>query len=193
MGMTPSQIGALLKKVGINAEFNEEDQYFVFSLGTEVFKDQDGDNCLLMAIDIWEDGEFLQFICPRLYNVKDCPNRAAVFEAALVMAWRTKSLGYEYHQDSGELRAVFEMPLEDGELTERQLARILKMVFDLVEAYDPVIRNAITAGEIDMSLAGSKEPEPGATKNREVEELIAELGGVDKLRELAAKNKTPGG
>ena len=193
MAMTPSQLGALLKKVGVNAEFNEEDQYFVFSLGTEVFKDQEGDNCLLMAIDIWEDGEFLQFICPRLYNVKDCPHKAAVFEAALVMAWRTKSLGYEYHPDSGELRAVFELPLEDAQLTERQLGRILKMVYDLVEAYDPVIRSAIATGKIDMELAGSKRPDPEAAKNREVEDLIAELGGVDKLRELAAKNKTPGG
>ncbi len=193
MGMTPSQIGALLKRIGLTAEFNEEHKYFVFSLATEVFKDDDGDTCLLMAIDIWEDGEFLQFICPRLYNIKECPHKAAVFEAALVMAWSTKSIGFEYHQDSGEVRAVFEIPLEDAQLTERQLARILSMLRELVETYDPVIRLAIATGKIDMTLSGSKPPDPTAAKNREVDDLIAELGGVERLRELAAKNKTPGG
>ncbi|NBO95479.1 MAG: hypothetical protein EBU79_06360 [Betaproteobacteria bacterium] len=145
-----------------------------------------------MAIDIHEDGDFLQFVCPRLYNLRECPHKAAAFEAALVMAWRTKSVGYEYHPESGELRAVFELPLEDSMLTERQMARIVKTVYDLIETYDPVIRHAMKTGKVDMERTKHAEPDEEAVKNQEVSELIRQLGGLDKLREMASQNRAPG-
>jgi len=53
----------------------------------------------------------------------------------------------------------------------------------LVDEYDPVIRHAITSGEIDFTKAGKELKEQSAPT--EVEALIAKIGGVEKLKELA--------
>ena len=185
MALTPQKLESLLQRIGLNFAFDadQEKEWYVGNFPTNIFLNDSKTKQLTLVIKLLDDGTFLRFLCPELYDLTDCSNKGVVFESAMQMGWITKALAYEYDAENKKMWAVVETPLQDGTLTSAQLERIILLMIRLVDEYDPVIRHAIASGEIDFTKAGKKLKEQ--SEPTEAEALIAKIGGLEKLKELA--------
>ena len=184
MALTNQKLDSLLQKIGSSFAYDADQEWYCGTFTTRIFKNDSNAHQLTLVIKLVEDGGFIRFLCPELYDLKNCKDRGAVFESAMQMGWMTKALAYEYDAGNKKMWAVIETPLQDGTLTSAQLERIILLMIRLVDEYDPVIRHAIAFGEIDFTKAGKKLKEQ--SEPTEVEALIAKIGGVEKLKELAS-------
>lgn len=150
---------------------------------TKRYVDFEGDKSVLISLIVDPDGEYLELVAPRVYNVRECPHKGAVFAALLEIAYKTRKQNFEYNPADGEIRVAADMPIEDGTATVRQLDALLGAIIAVLEQFHPVIKHVIETGRLDLSLAD--EPEVPDTSNDPVTaELIAKLGGIDGLRKL---------
>ena len=190
MALTPQKLESLLQRIGLNFTFDaaQEKGWYVGNFPTNIFLNDSKINQLTLVIKLLDDGTFLRFLCPELYDLTYCSNKGVVFESAMQMGWITKALAYEYDAENKKMWAVVETPLQDGTLTSAQLLHIINSLISMVDDYDPVIRHAIASGEIDFQKAGKEFKEQ--SEPTEVEALIAKIGGVEKLKELASGKST---
>jgi hypothetical protein len=184
MAITNERFEALLRKLGCAFEFDAKRNCFVLAFPTQTYRSPSGHDHVTIVALLTEDGEFVRFIAPSVYDLSRSAHRAITCEAAMQVAWTTKALAFELEADTGHLWAVIEFPLADNVLTERQLKRCLLLAVDLLDDYHAVLSHAAMTGKIDFSLAGRSTPaQPEPT---EAELLIAQLGGVDQLRKIVA-------
>ena len=103
---------------------------------TESYVDTDGNRFCAMVIATEEDGRFLKVMVPLAYHFpKDANsyNKLALFQTLLQISWQTKMVQFEYDADEGYVSAIIEFPLEDSQLTQRQL---LRCIYGMVETLD---------------------------------------------------------
>jgi hypothetical protein len=197
MPITHQKLESLLTRIGCNFRFDaaKDRQLFEARFETKLYVSSSGSKSVSILAKILEDGALVQFLCPELYDLSACSNRGAVFEAAMQMAWSTKSLAFEYDAESKKLWVTVDLPLEDGTLTANQVERIVGTLVELIDEYHPVLKHAIDCGEIDFRRTGNASAsQPAAT---EVENLIRKLGGLDKVKKILDKTpndapRTPG-
>ena len=183
MAMTNDELGSMLSENGF--EFEKDDGYFWgFIRDTRSYRDSDGDAVMHVVVQLTEDGRFIRFIAPELYDLSKCRDRTAAMEAALATGYRTKSINYEFDPTSGELRAVLEFPLGNAVFTEKQVSRCIGLLSRIVDAADPVIRRAIDTGKVDWSIYDTV---PADADKRQMAELLERVGGIEGLRKLAAQ------
>lgn len=181
MAMTFEQLGALLEP--LNFKRSEKGDYFFRWCGDlDAFKDDDGDFCCFIAANLAHEGRTAVFLAPELYSLKDCKHRDATLEACLILAQETKSLNYEYNGMTGEVRATVEIPLADSVLNEAQVLRSLQLLIEVLDSGDPVIRHTMRTGAIDYGRFGLK---ASAVDQLDRDDLVKQLGGIEKLRDLA--------
>jgi len=193
MPVTHQRLESLLTRIGCNFRFDNapERQLFEARFAIEYYESASGTKTLSVIAKVLEEGALVQFLCPETYDLSNCKNRSAVFEAAMQMAWTTKSLAFENDASTKMLGVTVDVPVEDGTLTANQVERIIHTLVDLVDEYHPVLRHAIDTGEIDFRRAGNATAsQPEAT---EVEVLINKLGGLGKLQKLLEDRATPEG
>ena len=90
---------------------------------------------------------------------------------------------FEYDDSDGEIRAIIEFPLEDAELTRRQLLRAVQALVQIVDKYHPVIYKALREGVIEFDESGNPLEELQSAFSR-FEDALRELGiDVDEIRE----------
>lgn len=111
-------------------------------------KSQNVDN-FLIAIQISETGEFVQFVAPQLLEVKDNVFKGILFQTMLAISWEVKMLRFEYDPTDGEVRASIELPIEDAALTERLFNRCLNGLIELVDEIAMPRLKAVLATGID--------------------------------------------
>jgi len=181
MAMTISELAELSKQAGYNLEVVPDDSLLHGSWVTQRYRDSDGDLSLQIFLLLLDDGEYVVAVSPRVYNLNGCSHRAAAIEAMTRIAYITPYIGYELDREDGEIRVTVEFPIGSGSLTVEQLKIMVAAVL-WVDHYDPVVRHAMKTGEIRLELAD----EPPAEDRSELDELVAKIGGLDKLRELAA-------
>jgi hypothetical protein len=58
----------------------------------------------------------------------------------------TKMVQFEYDPDDGDIQAIVEFPVEDADLTRKQLMRAVYTLTDALEEYHTAIHDAITGG-----------------------------------------------
>lgn len=153
--------------------------------GTENYRDKDGDDTLTIAIELEEEGEFLKVYAPEVYNCQGCTHQLAVFTAILAVSWKTKMIQFEYNMEDGEVRAVIEFPLEDSQLTEKQLMRAVTGINQLVDEYHPTISEAIETGEVKFADENTNDL-LAMLLERLGEEAIAEL--ATEARETSSES-----
>jgi len=89
-----------------------------------------------IVVQLDDDGEFFKLFAPEvLAGVNEHPYKDAILETMLCISWETKMLQWEYDPCDGEIRAIIELPLEDGTLTERQFYRCLNGLVELVDDF----------------------------------------------------------
>ena len=191
MAMTLSELGILLTPKPMSFEFkskNEEtsadSKYYYRKHGTEVYIDEDGDKSCFLVVDLCNNGECILILSPELYNLKKCENRAAVFEAVLAIGYDTKSVNFEYNEESGELRATVEFPIGENRLTASQIKSCLLLLLGVIDSADPVIRHAMKTGLVDLECGEKIEED---SDKKELNDLLKKAGGIEGLRKLAAE------
>ena len=183
MGSTLEQISEYLTSEGLKHRIDQDKDVIITGFGTEQYVDKDGENHLGMVISLEEDGEFLKIFTPQCYSALDETNRPALLQTLLMVSWKTKMIQFEYDDSDGEIRAIIEFPLEDAELTHRQLVRSVQALVQIVDKYHPVIYKALREGVIEFDESGNPLSELQSAFSR-FEEALRELGiDVDDIRE----------
>lgn len=120
--------------------------------GTDHYRDHDGDHDLLVLINIEDDGNLLTALAPGVYNAKDCAFRGALFNALLQLQYRNRLGAYEYDADDGEIRYKVDLPVKSATVTPDQFHWAVTNVPSIIDMYDPVVREVMKTGKIDLSL-----------------------------------------
>ena len=182
MGSTLEQISEFLTSENLKHRIDQERGVIITGFGTEQYLDKDGEHHLGMVISLEEDGEFLKVFSPQCYFALDATNRPALLQTLLMVSWKTKMIQFEYDDSDGEIRAIIEFPLEDAELTRRQLLRVVQALVQIVDSYHPVIHKALSEGVIDFDESGNPLQELQSAFSS-FEDALSELGiDVDEIR-----------
>lgn len=150
MGTTLDRIAQFLTESDIRFTANQEQSYIQTGFATKVYRTPEGHDVIGLIISLIENGEMLRVVAPRLYVYQDGPNKTAVFQACLMICYQTKMVQFEYDATDGEIRATVDLPLEDAELTKRQLMRCIGAVCSIVDDFDGVIRRAMDDGVVEF-------------------------------------------
>jgi hypothetical protein len=146
------------------------------------FRDADGDPVVQVIVRVAEKGELVAVLCPQAWNIADCPHRQAVCEAMARLQASTKLIRFDL-DDEGHVTPNIEIPLETAPMTADQFLRGIAGVLLAVRQFDPVIRHAMTSGEVDLDLVRDDLPEPPPEVTGLLD-LAKEAGGIEGLERL---------
>jgi len=205
MATTLKQIKKFLKASGLHYTAFDEDNVITIGFRSEpeetTFRDEDGDPCLGILLRLVERGEFLIVVTPTCWNIRDCPHRQAVCEALALISASFKMIRFDLDKDSGEIRPNIELPIEDGELTKRQLQRAIGGILMVVRQFDRVIRRARDTGVISFEDVenGLHHDEPEAEETSpppqgdiaKLLDLADQAGGLDAIERLLGGGDAP--
>jgi hypothetical protein len=184
MPITRQRLESLFARIGSNFRFDPTPgrELFEARYPTRHYESPSGSKSITVMAKILDEGTVAQFVCPEVYDLGKTPHRSAAFEAVMQLAWSTKALAFECDASTQKLWITADIIVEDSALTATQVERIICSLIDTVDEYHPVLRHAIDTGVIDFTRAGKESAaQPEAT---EVEQLIKQLGGADKIRKM---------
>ena len=144
MPATISEICQLLDAAKI--KYNAMEDVIRIGFSTDIYEDTDGDNGVNFHIRLEEDGELLRIQARSVYRMpKDASleTQAAVLQTINQINWESKILQVEMDLEDGEIRIGTEIPLEDGQPTERQLSRLVHALPMLVDQGHLALRDAL--------------------------------------------------
>jgi hypothetical protein len=149
MAMTIDRIAALLDELDLG--YQRQDQYLFVNMQTEIYRDPEKQDSkvLTLMIELLEDGEFFTLLAPRAYFVRG-EHQDAFLRACARVQWRTKMVQFEWDASDGEVRPIIEIPLEDSELTARQLRRCIQGLCSIIDRYHEVLLRAATEGVVAL-------------------------------------------
>jgi hypothetical protein len=189
MPITLPELAAHIKAIGWNHEVRPDREQIALGFGTRNHVDLDGDKNIGIIVELAAEGQYVQVVLPRVYNLANCKFKGATLAALAEIAFRTRSLQCEYDSSDGEVRYTVDAWVLDNTLTPMQLEMMVRIAVDLLEEYEPVVRCAMESGKIDFSLAApvrAETPEPDAGSPQplppEIAELIKKAGGIEALR-----------
>ena len=169
MAMTLKEISAILDEIEFKHSLKEEDE-MIFSGGGS------SENRLGFFITTPEDGEIFEMDARPLdansdfIKAKEHKHVNVLMSYLLLRNYQTKFGTWEFNPESGIVRLMVEIPLEDNNLTKTQLNRIVKMMLSCSKE----------AGEIKHILEHGSLPLDGdeaAKKIAELEAMLAQLQG----------------
>jgi len=155
MPSTLSEISTLLDSAEINHRLKDDVIRTGFS--TDLYQDDDGDFGVNMVLRIEEDGELLRIQAPMAYRLpKDASpeTQAAVLRTINQLNWESKILQYEMDLEDGEIRLGADFPLEDGQPTELQVSRMVRLIPQVIDQGHLAMRDAL-----DKAIPMPTEPE----------------------------------
>ncbi len=144
MSSSISEISTLLDSAGIKHLLKEDVIRTGFS--TDLYEDDDGDNSVNILIRIEEDGELLRVQAPMAYQMpKDASpdTQAAVLRTINQLNWESKILQVALDLEDGEIRLGVDFPLEDGQPTEKQVSRLVRMIPSIIDQAHLHLRDAL--------------------------------------------------
>ena len=177
MPMPMERLEAFFVEEGLKYRL-EEDGHLLTGFATRSYLSPEGVRGMAVVVRLSEGGEYLEFTAPNLYSTADCQDRGPVCEVLLEIMLRTKMIRFEHDREDGEIRASIECPLEDGRLTRRQFRRMLEALPELIDRWDPVIRQTLRTGRIDLEAAAE-----AANCSAQTSELEPVAGSVDLAAE----------
>ena len=134
MPSTLSSISSLLDSASIKHLLKDDVIRTGFS--TDLYEDEDGDFGVNIILRLEENGELLRIQVPMAYRLpKEASpeTQVAVLRTINQLHWESKILQVEMDPEDGEIRLSIDFPIEDGNLTETQLARMIRLIPALVD------------------------------------------------------------
>ncbi|MFH1679671.1 MAG: hypothetical protein ABIH26_03395 [Candidatus Eisenbacteria bacterium] len=192
MATTLKEIMGFLDGESLKYKPREDKDHVITGFRMKNYTNPEGANQLVIVIQLYEDGEFIEVLAPKAYVYKEGPHALAVLKACMFVSWRTKMLQYEYDPIDGEILAVIEFPLEDAKLTKSQFMRVLMGLPSIIDRFHPVIQGAIDTGELKIP------DDDDAASAMQLFKLLEELKGqdpkvvketMDKISELLKRSK----
>ncbi len=94
-----------------------------------------------------ENGEFVKIIAPKLYETTHSEYEAAIYESCVQVSQKIKMIQCYYDKSDGEVYFQIDIPLEDNNLSEKQLMRAIGCIVETVDTFDSGFRSAVDTGE----------------------------------------------
>ena len=144
MSSTLSEISALLDSLEIKYDLDRD--VIRTGFATDLYEDHDGDNCVNMVLRLEEDGELLRVQAPMAYKLpKDASPEtvSAVLRTINQINWESKIMQVEIDLEDGEIRVGIDFPLEDGQPTEKQLSRLVRLLPAVIDQNHLAMRDAL--------------------------------------------------
>jgi hypothetical protein len=134
MPSTLPEISTLLDSADIRHQLKEDVIRTGFS--TDLYEDDDGDFGVNIILRLEENGELLRIQVPMAYRLpKDASpeTQVAVLRTINQLHWESKILQVEMDQEDGEIRLSIDFPIEDGNVTETQVTRMIRLIPALID------------------------------------------------------------
>jgi len=144
MPSTISEISTLLDSADIRHQLKND--VIRTSFATDLYTDEDGDHGVNIMIRLEEDGELLRVQTPMAYRMpKDASpeTQAAVLRTLNQLNWESKIIQVEMDLEDGEIRFGVDFPLEDGQATEKQVTRMVRLIPSLIDLAHLPLRDAL--------------------------------------------------
>jgi hypothetical protein len=144
MPSTLSSLSSLLDSADIKHRL--KDDVIRTSFATDLYTDEDGDHGVNIMIRLEEDGELLRIQTPMAYRMpKDASpeTQAAVLRTINQLNWESKIIQVEMDLEDGEIRFGVDFPLEDGQPTEKQVVRMVRLIPSLIDLAHLPLRDAL--------------------------------------------------
>jgi len=160
MAMSIDRIAGLLDELDLS--YQEQDGYLFVNMETQVYRDEEkqGDKDLTLMLEVEEEGEFFTLLAPRAYFVRG-KHQDAFLRACALIQWRTRLVKFAWDAGDGEVRPTIQLPLEDGEITRRQLQRSIYAICSIIDQYHEALQRAATEGVV--ALPGDETDDDEAT------------------------------
>ena len=139
-----NELSTLLDSAGI--KHRQKDDYIRTGFSTDLYEDDDGDFGVNIVLRLEENGELLRIQAPMAYRLpKDASpeTQLAVLRTINQLHWESKILQVEMDSEDGEIRLSIDFPIEDGQLTETQLARMVRLILSLIDQGHLALRDAL--------------------------------------------------
>jgi len=196
MPITLAQIASHCDSLGLKTTIPPDQSVELgIRFGTRSYIDSDGDHSLLIICKLDEDGRYLEVYAPQALNSSKCKYKAALFSCMLHITFMTRHLQLEHDPEDGEVRFAIDLPVADGTVTAEQLEIMIRFIVICLEEYYPVLKHAMETGKIDYSLRwqpASEEPAPPPSLPPELQALLDQVGGLDKLEALVEAQRKEG-
>lgn len=144
-----------------------------------------GRESLHMLIVVGEEGESVEFLAPRLYDLRSAVAPTAVCEMLASINFQTRTFRWEVDRRDGEVRATISAPLEGGALTHAAFRRLLALMPRTVDFWHPVIQRVFATGMLP--------PLPPSRTDPRLEQAYEDAGGLEGLREIFKRLRPDGG
>ena len=139
-----NELSTLLDSAGI--KHRQKDDYIRTGFSTDLYEDDDGDFGVNIVLRLEENGELLRIQAPMAYRLpKDASpeTQLAVLRTINQLHWESKILQVEMDSEDGEIRLSIDFPIEDGQLTEIQLVRMVRLIPSLIDQGHLAMRDAL--------------------------------------------------
>jgi len=139
-----SELSTLLDSAGI--KHRQKDDHIRTGFATDLYEDEDGDFGVNIVLRLEENGELLRIQAPMAYRLpKDASpeTQLAVLRTINQLHWESKILQVEMDSEDGEIRLSIDFPIEDGQLTEIQLSRMVRLFPSLIDQGHLALRDAL--------------------------------------------------
>ena len=162
MAMTLEEVSNILTEIDFKHQIEDKQ---IISLGGS------DDHTLVFVIDLPEDGEMFQIEGRivsednKVVNAKDSEHIAVLMGYLLQRNFETKFGTWELNPETGSMRIMVEIPLEDNKLTQAQLKRIVNMM----------VGNSDEAAAIKSILKTGKIPEDTSLSKEEMRAKLLEM------------------
>lgn len=134
----------------------EGSELIEISVDTNTYVHSSGSKSLPIIFKLEEEGRYLKVIAHSLYILKprDLANKYLNFYRALLrICWETKLVQFECDAETGEVRAIIETAIEDSNLTEKQVKRMIETLVAVIEHYHDELTVLVSGEEM-------KQPSP---------------------------------
>lgn len=189
MATTIDELKGFLDEYELKYRVDEERNAILVGFGCNAddspYRDEEGDAYVRLVIQLSEDGGFVAVFSPNAWNIDDCPNKAAVFEALVSIQAQYKMLRFDYDPTDGEIRPNMELPVEDSSVSSRQLHRMIHGMLGAIQRFHPVIRHAMDHGEVSFASLNDEDlPSPPSEETMRLMDLARRAGGIEALEKL---------
>ena len=169
MAMNLQEVSTVFTEIGWAHKLNEEDEVIISGGGNDTSN-------LAFFTRIHEDGEMFD-MAGRLLDdnydqitAKENAHVGTLMAYLLLRNYETKFGTWEFDQESGIISFAVEIPLEDNNLTAKQLGRITRLMNSAGEEADN-IKSILATGKLPLS------GDDAAKKIAELEAILAQLQG----------------
>lgn len=145
MATTINQISEMLGEQGVKLQIKGD--YIVTGFPTREYVDEDGDHGVGLILDAQENGEFIKIFTLSLYESNTPEHELAILKTCMNVSRQIKMVQCLYDSESGAVCMQIDIPLEDNQLTVKQLMRAIFCLIQAIDRFDGALRSAVQFGK----------------------------------------------